>query len=318
MKTFRYPLLLRNPIGEKVLRADNQDRLSGASSSTPATGKRRSINGDVFVVVGVVAVLAIGFIAYKYNTSNDELDGWEDDPFTSSEINSAADAESSADSFDPEQHRAPAPFIDEELKREYKLPPAVPELNDSDNDLRSQLQELSSLKNIVAWSDAQDLARRFVVLVYNLAEGEVAHRYLPLNSPTAFRAAGSGASLRMSPASYARYDGYADAFAAMDAKRAVSIYQFFWPALKAAFAELGEPRKSLHSEGLKAIDHLLQTPVITGDVKLVQPSVFYKYADPSLERLSSAQKQMLRLGPRNSALIKNKLTEIKALLLTDN
>lgn len=302
------------------MRADNQDRLSGASSSSQSSAKRRSLNGDVFVVVGVVAVLAIAAVAYFYNTSNDEFDDWEDDPLSSSESNVAngVGAEQDDASFDPEQHRAPAPLIDEELKREYKLPPAVPELNDSDNDLLSQLQELSSLKNIVAWSDAQDLARRFVVLVYNLAEGEVAHRYLPLNSPSPFRAAGSGASLRMSPASYARYDVYADAFAAMDAKRAVSIYQFFWPALKAAFAELGEPRKSLHSEGLKAIDHLLQTPEISGDIKLIQPSVFYKYADPSLERLSSAQKQMLRLGPRNSALVKNKLKEIKALLLTDN
>ncbi len=302
------------------MRADNQDRLSGASSSTKPSGKRRSINGDVFIVVGVVAVLVIGLTAYFYNNSIDETPGWEDDPLEFSESDSASGSGADQDdaSFDPEQHRAPAPFIDEELKREYKLPPAVPELNDSDNDLLSQLQELSSLKEIVAWSDAKDLARRFVVLVYNLAEGEVAHRYLPLNSPGPFTTAGSGASLMMSPASYARYDGYADAFAAMDAKRAVSIYQFFWPTLKAAFAELGESRKSLHSEGLKAIDHLLQTPQISGDIKLVQPSVFYKYADPSLERLSSAQKQMLRLGPRNSALVKNKLREIKALLLTDN
>ncbi|MEM8500417.1 MAG: DUF3014 domain-containing protein [Pseudomonadota bacterium] len=302
------------------MRADNQDRLSGASSSAQPSSKRHSINGDVFVVVGVVVIFAIGLTAYLRNYGGDELGGWEDDPLSASEAVSASDTSSAQEdaNFDPEQHRAPAPLLDEGLKREYKLPPAVPELNESDNDLLSQLQELSSLKNIVAWSDAQDLARRFVVLIYNLAEGEVAHRYLPLNSPTPFEAAGSGASLRMSPVSYARYDTYAEAFAAMDAKRAVSIYQFFWPTLKAAFAELGEPRKSLHSEGLKAIDHLLQTPQLEGDIKLIQPSVFYKYADPSLERLSSAQKQMLRLGPRNSALVKNKLREIKALLLTDN
>lgn len=302
------------------MRADNQDRLSGASGASTASGKRRAINGDVFIVVGVVAVLAIGFFAYKYFSGNTGPGGWQGDPHGSSEqaaSDSGNNAGQAAENFDPEQHRAPAPLVDEQLKREYKLPPAVPELNNSDNDLHSQLQQLSALKNIVAWSDAQDLARRFVVLVYNLAEGEIAHRYLPLNSPTPFRAAGSGAALHISPASYARYDGYADAFAAMDAKRAVSIYRYFWPALKSAFAELGEPRKSLHSEGLKAIDHLMQTPEISGNIKLVQPSVYYKYADPSLERLSSAQKQMLRLGPRNSALIKNKLREIKQLLLTD-
>ncbi len=302
------------------MRADNQDRLSGASSR-PAPGKRRAINGDVFIVVGVIAVLAIGFALYKYLAGNNEFDDWNDDPSNGAEqsVNDASNITGKdAELFDPEQHRAPAPLNNEQLKREYQLPPAVPELNDSDDDLHSQLQQLVALKGIVAWSDARDLARRFVVLVYNLAEGEIAHRYLPLNSPGLFTAAGSGTSLRISTQSYARYDAYADAFAAMDAKRAVSIYRYFWPTLKAAFAELGEPRKSLHSEGLKAIDHLLQAPEITGDIKLVQPSVYYKYADPSLERLSSAQKQMLRLGPRNSALVKNKLREIKALLLTDN
>jgi hypothetical protein len=46
------------------------------------------------------------------------------------------------------------------------------------------------------------------------------------------------------------------------------------------------------------IDHLLATPDVTGPIKLTQPSVFYQFADPSLEERSAGQKLMIRSGPR--------------------
>ena len=299
------------------MRADNQDRLSGDNYPK----RRQTLPLSVIAIaVGLALLLVGGYYAYRYFQDRDKMP-WLDDPATTtySDIDGpTSESDAPELEYDPEQLREPAPMMDEDLKREYKLPPEVPTLNDSNADLRAQLEQLDSLQGIVSWSNTEDLARRFVVLVYNLAEGDIAHRYLPLTSPAPFRATGSGNSLRIDPASYARYNQYADAFAAVDAKHAVSIYQFFWPALKRAFAELGEPRKSLHSEGLKAIDHLLQTPELSGDIKLVQPSVYYKYADPTIERLSPAQKQMIRLGPRNRALIKSKLQEIRGLLLSNS
>ena len=40
----------------------------------------------------------------------------------------------------------------------------------------------------------------------------------------------------------------------------------------------------------------------------------YAYSDPKLESLSPAQKQLLRMGPRNGQAIRGKLQEIAALL----
>ena len=64
----------------------------------------------------------------------------------------------------------------------------------------------------------------------------------------------------------------------------------------------------------RAIVELLRTPVVTGDVRLQPSPVTYAYADPRLESLSPAQKQLLRMGPRNVSIIKRKLREIATAL----
>ncbi len=44
--------------------------------------------------------------------------------------------------------------------------------------------------------------------------------------------------------------------------------------------------------------------------RLVQPVVMYEYEEERLENLSAAQKQLLRMGPQNTQMIQNKLSEI--------
>ena len=43
----------------------------------------------------------------------------------------------------------------------------------------------------------------------------------------------------------------------------------------------------------------------------MQPKVLYEFADPNLERLSSGQKLMLRMGPDNAATTKRLLTRLR-------
>jgi hypothetical protein len=64
---------------------------------------------------------------------------------------------------------------------------------------------------------------------------------------------------------------------------------------------------------------LLETPVVEGDVRLVTRGALYAYADPRLEALLPAQKQLVRTGPRNTRLMQAKLREIAlALGLTED
>jgi hypothetical protein len=56
---------------------------------------------------------------------------------------------------------------------------------------------------------------------------------------------------------------------------------------------------------------VLATPDLEGDIEVVQPKVYYQFADPNLESLKPLQKQLLRMGPQNLARIKGYLTQVK-------
>lgn len=59
------------------------------------------------------------------------------------------------------------------------------------------------------------------------------------------------------------------------------------------------------------IDHLLASPEVRVPVRLVQPRVFYLYADPELEARSAGQKILMRVGNESAARLKAKLREIR-------
>ena len=87
-----------------------------------------------------------------------------------------------------------------------------------------------------------------------------------------------------------------------------------YPLLEEALAELGS-REAVLPQIAGAIDQLLAVPVIRDDIELLQPKVFYEYADPSLEGLSPLQKQALRMGPANVVRLQSYLRALRSELL---
>src|SRR2546430_13751137 len=63
---------------------------------------------------------------------------------------------------------------------------------------------------------------------------------------------------------------------------------------------------------VEVIDQLLQAPEVSAPIKLVQPKVFYEYADADLESRSAGQKLLIRMGAANARAIKAKLREFRA------
>ena len=59
---------------------------------------------------------------------------------------------------------------------------------------------------------------------------------------------------------------------------------------------------------------LLAVPVLPEDTALEPHATILRYADPSVEALTPAQKQFLRTGPRNVRLVQAKLRELQAAL----
>jgi hypothetical protein len=79
-------------------------------------------------------------------------------------------------------------------------------------------------------------------------------------------------------------------------------------ALKELGAKVGP-----HRRDERGIDNMA-TPDLEGDIEIVQPKVYYQFADPNVESLKPLQKQLLRMGPQNLARIKGYLTQVKGYL----
>jgi hypothetical protein len=190
----------------------------------------------------------------------------------------------------------------------------VPPLGESDPVVRRLVAALSSHPRIAAWLATDGLIRNITLVVENIAGGANPARHLRVLRPAGpFPVIGEDEGMRLDPVGYARYDGIADAAASLDAAGVATLYATLDARLEEAYRELG------HQDGFdtalqRAIASLLAVPVIEGDIPLVFRGAVNGYADPRLERLTPAQKQLLRMGPRNVRIIQGKLREIAAAL----
>lgn len=155
--------------------------------------------------------------------------------------------------------------------------------------------------------------RRVVATVDNLPREKLASRLLPVKPAAGmFRTAGKGESLIVSPENAARYAPYLELAAAIDSAKLVAVYAHFYPLFQQAYEDLGYPLGYFNDRLVEVIDHLLAAPEVPAQTKLVQPKVFYRYADPDLETRSAGQKILMRIGNENAARIKAKLRQIRS------
>jgi hypothetical protein len=187
----------------------------------------------------------------------------------------------------------------------------VPPLDQSDGLVRELVERLSSHPTVLAWLATDGLVRNFTVSVQNIAAGRTPARHQGrLRPEAAFSVSERDGRITIDPASYRRYDTLADAVASVDAAGAAKLYATVKPRVEEAYADLGFPDTSFDEPLERAIVALLQVPVPEEEPVVVPKGVGYAYADPRLEGLTAAQKQLLRMGPRNVRLIQAKLEEI--------
>ena len=173
------------------------------------------------------------------------------------------------------------------------------------------LGKLSSRPELAAWLATDGLIRNFVVCVENVAEGETPVKHLRALAPkTAFSAARTDASLVVDPRSFSRYDGHAATVASLDPAGLARVYSLLKPRLFEAYKELGHPEGDIDVAVEKAIVVLLQAPPTDGTEALVPKVLSFKYENPQLEALLPAQKQLLRMGPKNVVTVQNQLRAI--------
>jgi hypothetical protein len=220
----------------------------------------------------------------------------------------------------PWKTKAPAPVAQATpLPSPSPVPPAetrgpLPGLDDSDGFVRDLAAALSAHPELARWLGQTGLVRTLTAVVANIASGETPRPELSFLAPAQrFKAAGRAGRVVADPASYSGYDLFADGIASIDAEAAAGVYDATEPLFDTAHRELGYPaafRPALD----RAIRELLAVPVPRPDAELVPHASGFRWADPKLEALTSAQKQLLRTGPRNVRMIQAKLRELQAAL----
>ena len=192
----------------------------------------------------------------------------------------------------------------------------LPPLEGTDALVRELVGGLSAHPVVAAWLATDRLIVNFVVVTGRIADGQTPVAELkaigPVGASFRVRSSAQGATT-IDPSSYRRYDRYAQAVAAIDAQGAARVYQTLKPRIDEADRNFGGSG-NFDPELERAIVELLKVPVVEGDVALRTAGIGYAFADPKLEGLSRAQKQLLRMGPENVRAIQGKLREIAAVL----
>jgi hypothetical protein len=194
-------------------------------------------------------------------------------------------------------------------------PRDLPPLDLSDPVVRELLGGLSSRPELAAWLATDGLIRNLVVSVDNVARGTSPSPHLRRLAPDRpFVAQARGGEFVIDARSYRRYDGIADTVAALDANGLARTYSILRPRLQEAYRELGYPDGNFDVPVERAIARLLNTPILEQDVDVRPAPVLYRFTNDRIENLTPAEKQLVRMGPRNVRLVQDKLRELAAAL----
>ncbi|MBL6690515.1 MAG: DUF3014 domain-containing protein [Pseudomonadales bacterium] len=268
-----------------------------------------SDNKPIIITLVVVLAAIIGVVVYFVSSTEPESTAVEEIaiPAPAPEPEPVPDPE-------PEPEPEPEPVVELPPEPEVEEEPAfvLPLLDDSDSLIRDGAVSLTRHEGINGWLAPSQLIRKYVAFVDNVARGQVAKepvRQLTPEGPFLVKKIDEN-TFELDPVSYERYNMVADVAASVDARRAAEFYHLLRPLIQDAYAELGYGDKSFDDVMFEAIGRLLETPVIEEPILLVQPVVMYKYQDDKLESLSPVQKQLIRMGPRNTRLLQNKMREI--------
>jgi hypothetical protein len=259
---------------------------------------------DKKILWPVLAVLVIGLVAIFY-------------PRRASEPPVPLELPDAAPVVAPEAYAPPEPEPEPDFVTETPPEPlpALPPLDESDAEARAALAEAAGAELVEDHLAQDSLVRKLVTTVDNLSGDTIwmKTRVVPQQQGL-FLVEGPEDARRIAPANYARYTPLVKLVEAVDTTRLAAAYQRHYPLLQEAYEELGYPGRQFHNRALEVIDHLLATPIVEDPIRLEQPHVLYTYADPQLEALSSGQKMLIRIGPQNSRIVRDKLIEFRAAL----
>jgi hypothetical protein len=192
-----------------------------------------------------------------------------------------------------------------------EVEPLDVDLANSDEVVRERALGLSANALFVKWIETEGIIPKFTAAVDSVANGMSPRPQIEFFKPRKeFEILWEDDNAYISEASYARYDPVATVLSSLDAAACVQLYLQMKPAVQEAYAQLGYPEADFTKTLERAFIELLRVPVPQGKIAVERTVQTYVYRDPELEGLSEAQKHLLRMGPKNVALIQDKIREI--------
>lgn len=215
---------------------------------------------------------------------------------------------------------APAPDIPtpQPVPAPEPAQPAPPPLalEDSDEPARAMLSPVLGSDLLRTSLQVDNLLERGVAVVDGLSRGAVRHKLLPLAPPQGkFPVRKDAGQAVMDPAGYRRYDAHVEAIEALDTDALVAVFNRFRPLLEEAYGLLGYEPEDFDNALIRGLDQVITAPKLNRPAEVRKVEAVYKFEDPQLERLSELHKQMLRMGPVNTARVQAKAAELREALL---
>lgn len=193
--------------------------------------------------------------------------------------------------------------------------PAMPSLDDSDSFVQTAMAGLNWQKNLQSLFVNEEMVRRFVVQVDNIAQGNIVPEQAFFTGLTQdFQASRQGKQYQLAAVNYTRYQPYLALLESVPPQQVVNVFNALYPLLQAAYEELGYPNQQFRARVQQAITVLIAAPEVADQPLLLLDSVQYTFADPELEQLPLAHKQMVRLGKENQQRLKLLLSTYQPLL----
>ena len=190
----------------------------------------------------------------------------------------------------------------------------LPGLDASDAAVAEDLASILQSQAWASWLGEEQLIRKAVATIDNVARGDIARKLLDLPVPNQALALSQVDDTRvLGEQDYNRYNDYIDMLVSLDAGTARALYVHYLPLLEQAYLELGNPDLNFDQTLAAAFQVMLNTPEIVAPLQLARKDGRILFVDSTVEDLPDIQKLLIRMGPHNRARVKQKVKEFQTI-----
>jgi hypothetical protein len=156
----------------------------------------------------------------------------------------------------------------------------------------------------MAWAREPDLLHRLTAAINLVADGESPRPVLAFLAPKReFKVIEREGALIQSSESTERYDLITRTLTSLRPAAVARFYAAVRPLAQVSLAAISKPGRSIDAVTHEALSRLIDAPIPVTEPALVPKGAGYAFADPSLESLPAAEKNLVRTGVSNARAI---------------